>query len=112
MAVSIPKLCMFFTLQFKDDLGKSLPSHQSGPKALPKVLEPEGTLNDELSTREPGQDLVQAHVNVTPTSTMYWYRASTVVQSNVTYPDATYPSTSDIRQWGVLNNFDSLTYKT
>ena len=59
MAVSMPKLCMFFTLQFKDDLGKSLPSHQSGPKALPKVLEPEGTLNDELSTREPGQDLVQ-----------------------------------------------------
>ena len=34
------------------------------------------------------------------------------VQSNVTYPDATYLSTSDIRQWGVLYNFDSLTYKT
>ena len=34
------------------------------------------------------------------------------VQSNVTYPDATYPSTSNIRQWGVLNNFDSLTYNT
>ena len=34
------------------------------------------------------------------------------LQSNVTYPDATYPSTSNIRQWGVLNNFDSLTYKT
>ena len=35
-----------------------------------------------------------------------------IVQSNVTYPDATYPSTSDIRQWGVLNNFDSLAYNT
>ena len=34
------------------------------------------------------------------------------LQSNVTYPDATYPSTSNIRQWGVLNNFDSLTYNT
>ena len=29
------------------------------------------------------------------------------VQSNVTYPDATYPSTTDIRQRGVLNIFDS-----
>ena len=35
-----------------------------------------------------------------------------LIQSNVTYPDATYPSTPDIRQWGALNNFDSLTYKT
>ena len=34
------------------------------------------------------------------------------LQSNVTYPDATYPSTSDIRLWGVLNNFDSLTDKS
>ena len=44
-----------------------------------------------------------------------WRGASCIVtrhvQSNVTYPDATYPSTSDIRQWGVLYNFDSLTYK-
>ena len=40
------------------------------------------------------------------------HRATHLLQSNVTYPDATYPSTSDIRQWGVLNIFDSLTYKT
>ena len=33
------------------------------------------------------------------------------VQSNVTYPDATYASMSDIRQWGVLNNVDSMTHK-
>ena len=35
-----------------------------------------------------------------------------IIQSNVTYPDATYPSTSDIQQWAVLHNFNSLTYNT
>ena len=47
-----------------------------------------------------------------PVSSYVLTYGGNTVQSNVTYPDATYPSTSDIRQWGVLSIFDSLTYKT
>ena len=34
------------------------------------------------------------------------------VQSNVTYPNAGYLSTSYIQRWGVINHVDSLTHKT